>query len=87
MFTSGRQYEEAWCTLRDKGTVEIVAQNGFHKRIVKGIRKERYRDTAHQVFLDQLNEREVMTYTSERVTLTIKLERKPRINFNSLFKG
>lgn len=83
--TDSRLYKEAWETLRDNLVVEIVARDAYHTRIYNGIRKERYRDLAHTVYLDQTNQREVMHVVKTKTSIKFVLKRIERLTFDSLF--
>lgn len=45
------KYTEAWRILRDQKSLEISAPQAWHHRIFTGIRKERYRDLLHALYL------------------------------------
>lgn len=82
-----RKYSEAWGVLKGSLRLEIVAPRAWHVRIHNGIRKERYKDLAHSLFLAEENLFERMTLTQDGETMIYILNRKPRtsIELSDLF--
>jgi hypothetical protein len=85
-----RKYSEAWQTLRDAKRLEIVAPRGWHNRIYSGIRKERYKDDAHALFLAETKQFDRVYYKRKGDTMIFLLERKPvlrSLDNKDLFEG
>lgn len=75
-----RKYSEAWAELKIHKRLEIAAPRAWHRRIHNGIRKERYKDLAHSLWLaeEQLFER--MSLSTTKDTMVYVLVRKPKLN-------
>lgn len=67
------QYSEAWKTLKQKGKVVLASPSSFHKRIIKGLKKEKYKDLMFKLQLGEANQRAVFTSKSEGSTITVYL--------------
>lgn len=71
------QYSEAWKELRDKHTLTIVAPTYWHKRIYNGIRKARYKDLVHSMYLAEHKLVDRVTHKSEGTKMIFELQRIP----------
>ena len=69
------QYSEAWKELRDKQTLTLIAPTHWHKRIYNGIRKARYKDLVHSMWLAEHNLVDRVTHKSEGTKMIFELQR------------
>lgn len=72
-----RTYSEAWQELRDKHCLELVAPAAWHRRILKGIRKERYKDLVHSLYLAENKLVDRVTHKSIGTRMIFELHRIP----------
>lgn len=63
------QYKNVWNALKQKGKVTLASPRPFHKRIIKALKKEKYKDVAFKFQLSETNQRAVFTSNSEGNTI------------------
>ena len=70
------QYKDAWARLKSLGKVVIASPRSFHPRIIRAIRKEKYKDTMYKFVLSEKNQRAIFTSKSEgnKITLFLRIE-------------
>ena len=72
-----RKYEPIWTTLKQKGSCKIVAPAFNHKKIIKMVIKEKYKDIQYKLE-NQIdgNNKKVLAYIVEGNTISFTLKTK-----------
>lgn len=75
MGTPGK-YREAWNALKNRGKIVLASPSSYHKRIIKGLNKEKNKDLAFKFVLSESNQRAVFTSKSDgsKITLFLRVE-------------
>ena len=68
-----RQYEPIWNILKLKGVCEITAPKPYHRRIIKAVIKEKYKDLAYKLELSDVHKRATLEYTCDNSIIKFKL--------------
>ena len=67
------QYKTVWQQLKEKGKVVLASPRPLHKRIIKALKKEKYKDLQFKFQLSDSNQRAVFTSDSEGTKIIVYL--------------
>lgn len=72
-----RQYEPAWEALKKNGSVRLAVPKGLHRRVVKAILKEKYRDIGYRLQMLEKKIRLRIEYECTGNIVVLKLKQIP----------
>lgn len=70
------QYKVVWQQLKDKGKVVLASPRTHHNKIIRALKKEKYKDLAFKFQLSESNRRAIFTSDSEgnKITFYLRME-------------
>jgi len=73
-----RQYETIWARLKQDQKVSVTSPRHYHARIIKAVKKEKWKDLAHKLILSEQDRyaRLISTRSGPVITFTLQTVKK-----------